>query len=327
MRTTGPQPSLTKEPATLGPSFRITWLHAHITRSRGRIPGIVLEVTRPKGIDYLRRAVRRQVETEGLRPLSLRTGIPLGQLRSVIQGRAARSTTLELMASALGLEFYIGPARVEPSSGPGLPSAVAEALDLPRDASMADALRAIDKDALTARLREGIGLVQELMDRTATAVALISGPAPDAHSPERVPHDDAVAMIPFAPGVRLAAGTGEVVFDESSEVSIAVAVEALASWAQPERLTCVRAVGDSMEPAIRDGNLIAVDSGRTDPLDGKLFAVRTGAGLVVKRLRRQPGGRWLLTSDNPAHASRPVAEDDRILGQVAWCGPQNRRDG
>lgn len=259
--------------------------------------------------------------------MSLRTGIPLGQLRSVIQGRAARSTTLELMASALGIEFYIGPVRVEPSSGAGLPSAVAEALDLPRDASIADALRAIDKDALTARLREGIGLVQELMDRTATAVALISGPAPDAHSPERVPHDDAVAMIPFAPGVRLAAGTGEVVFDESSEVSIAVAVEALASWAQPERLTCVRAVGDSMEPAIRDGNLVAVDSGRSDPLDGKLFAVRTGAGLVVKRLRRQPGGRWLLTSDNPAHASRPVAEDDRILGQVAWCGPQNRRDG
>ena len=283
-----------------------------MTRSQGRIPGIVSVVTRPKGIDYLRRAVRRQVATEGLRPLSLRTGIPLGQLRSVIQGRAARSTTLKLMAS-----------RVEPSSGTGLPSAVAEALDLPRDASMTDALRAIDKDALTARLREGIGLVQELMDRTATAVAPISGRGPDAHSPERVPHDDAVAMIPFAPGVRLAAGTGEVVSDESSEVSIAVAVEALASWAQPERLTCVRAVGDSMEPAIRDGNLVAVDSGRTDPLDGKLFAVRTGAGLVVKRLRRQPGGRWLLTSDNPAHAY-PVRWPKTTVSSDRWLGADHR---
>ena len=90
---------------------------------------------------------------------------------------------------------------------------------------------------------------------------------------------------------------------------------------------CLHTAPGNRECALRDGNLIAVDSGRTDPLDGKLFAVRTGAGLVVKRLRRQPGGRWLLTSDNPAHASRPVAEDDRILGQVAWCGPQNRRDG
>ena len=128
-------------------------------------------------------------------------------------------------------------------------------------------------------------------------------------------------MIPFAPDVRLAAGTGAVVFEESPEVSIAVATEALASWARPDRLTCVQVAGDSMEPTIHDGDLVAVDAGRTDPLDGQLFAARTDAGLVVKRLR-QSGGRWLLASDNPAHPPRPVAEGDRILGQLAWCGPK-----
>ena len=155
---------------------------------------------------------------------------------------------------------------------------------------------------------------------------LIAGQASDRDSPARDRHDGDVAVIPFAPDVRLAAGTGEVVFEESREVSIAVAADALASWAGPERLTCVRAVGDSMEPTIRDGDLVAVDSGRTDPLDGHLFAVRTDAGLVVKRLR-QTGGRWLLISDNPTHAPRPAGKDDRIVGQIAWCGPQGRRDG
>ena len=71
---------------------------------------IVLHVTRSR-LDHLRSAVRQHVEREGLRPLSVRTGVPVGQLRSILQGRAALSTTLERVSSALGLEFYIGPPR------------------------------------------------------------------------------------------------------------------------------------------------------------------------------------------------------------------------
>ena len=280
------------------------------------------QVTR-YGIDYLRTAVRERIESEGLRPFSLRTGIPLGQLRSVVQGRAARSTTLESIASVLGLEFYIGPEREESSTDLGLPSEIARALNLPGDASVADAIGAIKKDTMASRLREGIGLVQELIDRAGAAAALIPGLVSRERARSRVRPDSAVAMIPFAPEVRLAAGTGEVVFEESPEVSIAVALAALASWARPDRLTCVRAAGGSMEPTVHDGDLVAVDAGRTDPLDGQLFAVRTDTGLVIKRLRRTRGD-WLLTSDNRSHPPQRVAEDDRILGQVAWCGPRSR---
>ena len=284
-------------------------------------PCIVSLMTR-YGIDYLREAVQQRIAAEGLRPFSLRTGIPLGQLRSVVEGRAARSTTLELIASILELEFYIGPARADLST-PRLPSEIVRALHLPGDATVDDAVGAIRKDAMASRLREGIGLVQELMERASAAASLI----PRLISRERPPAEEGpestVVMIPFAPEVRLAAGTGEVVFEESPEVSIAVAAEALASWARRDRLTCVRAAGDSMEPAIHDGDLVVVDAGRSDPLDGHLFAVRTDAGLVIKRLR-QSRGRWLLASDNRAHPSYPVAQDDRILGQVAWCGPRGR---
>ena len=240
-------------------------------------------------------------------------------------GRSARSTTIELIASALGLEVYIGPARAAAAPQPVVPAEIAQALGLPPDASIADAVGAIDKDKMAARLRAGIGRVQDLVDSAGAAAALIAGrPSDPSPAPRR--HADAVVVIPIAPDVRLAAGAGEVVFEESSEVSIAVAVEALASWAHPERLTCVRAVGNSMEPTILDGDLVAVDAGRTDPLEGHLFAVRSDTGLVVKRLRRT-GARWLLSSDNPAYAPRPVGEEDRILGEIAWCGPQGRRHG
>jgi len=54
-------------------------------------PDIVSNVTLPGGLDYLRRVARQRIETEGLRPLSVRTGVPVGQLRSVVEGRAART--------------------------------------------------------------------------------------------------------------------------------------------------------------------------------------------------------------------------------------------
>ena len=301
--------SMARKDATIGTSVQA-------------FPCIVSLVTR-YGTEYLREAVRERIEAEGLRPFSLRTGIPLGQLRSVLQGRAARSTTLELIASVLELEFYIGPARADSAIRPRLPSEVAQALDLPRDASVDDAVGAIRKDAMASRLRESLGLVQELTERAAAAAALIPRLASRERPSARERPEAAVVMIPFAPAVRLAVGTGEVVFEESPEVSIAVATGALAVWARPDRLTCVRAAGDSMEPSIHDGDLVAVDAGRRDPLDGQLFAVRTAAGLVVKRLR-QRRGRWLLASDNRAHRSRAVTREDRILGQVAWWGP---RDG
>ena len=75
-----------------------------------------------------------------------------------------------------------------------------------------------------------------------------------------------------------------------------------------------------MAPAIRDGDLVVLDAGRAEPLDGQAFVVRTDEGILVKRLRRTDDG-WDLESDNPAHEPRAVADRDRILGQVAWTGP------
>ena len=114
-------------------------------------------------VEYLRQLVRQRVAQEGLRPFSTRTGIPLGQLRSLVEGRAIRSTRLEPIASALDLEFYIGPPRMDSALRPRLPPEIARALDLPGDATVADAVAAIDKDMLASNLREGISLLRDLL--------------------------------------------------------------------------------------------------------------------------------------------------------------------
>ena len=62
-----------------------------------------------EGIEALVRAVRQRIEQEGLRPFAKRTGIPLGQIRSVLAGRASRHTTLQSIADAMGMRLFVGP--------------------------------------------------------------------------------------------------------------------------------------------------------------------------------------------------------------------------
>lgn len=114
-------------------------------------------------VDHLRQVVHQRVEQEGLRPFAHRTGIPLGQLRSVVQGRAVRSTTLESIASALDLEFYIGTPRVDCAVRSRLAPEIASVLRLHPNATVADAVAAIDRDALASKLRDGIGMLRDLV--------------------------------------------------------------------------------------------------------------------------------------------------------------------
>ena len=106
---------------------------------------------------------------------------------------------------------------------------------------------------------------------------------------------------------------------------ILVSDAALAPWADPDTTVCIRVEGDSMEPALRDGDLVAVDHAQADPTDGGIFVVRTDDGLVAKRLRRA-SGRWEMASDNPAYDARAFCQGDRIIGRVAWVGPSRIND-
>ena len=85
-------------------------------------------------------------------------------------------------------------------------------------------------------------------------------------------------------------------------------------------MTTGRRQRGSMEPGLRDGDLVALDHSKPDPIDGRVFVVRTDDGLVIKRLRGRPGA-WTLTSDNRRYRPRPVRTADRIIGRVAWSGP------
>lgn len=92
--------------------------------------------------------------------------------------------------------------------------------------------------------------------------------------------------------------------------------------AEPDSLLILRLRGNAMEPAMREGDRLIVDTTRRVPHTGELFVLRDGERTVVKRIERMYGSaqpRLRLISTNPACA--PVtclAEDVEPIGKVIW---------
>ena len=88
---------------------------------------------------------------------------------------------------------------------------------------------------------------------------------------------------------------------------------------RPERCSVIEVVGDSMEPLLEDSCWILVDHGRNALLSGRVFAVWTGDGLLVKRAERS-GVSWRLASENAAYDPVPLPRASRVVGEVKWAG-------
>ena len=261
--------------------------------------------------------VRERLAETGETPIGAarRAGLPRDAIRSVLRGHPPNLLRAKKICDVLGLDLNVRSPHESATRGQAHPSDVGRltrtvSQELERHTQgLVRVVAAAGGDPIPpemrARLRHGL---RARDDPRKTPVS------------RTVETETAAVVVPFAGNVRFAAESGEPVWEETAEMAVSVARSALASWARPERLRCTRVVGDSMAPAIRDGDLVLLDAGRAEPLDGQLFVVRTGEAVMVKRLRRTDD-RWDLESDNSAYESRAVTGHDRILGQVAWAGP------
>lgn len=242
-----------------------------------------------------------------VRAVALGAGLPVRSVQSVLDGRIPSINRAAEICDALGLEFYIGPRRL-----PGK----ADASDPARRPPWVDELKSVVETEARG-LRGGIRDDMEvLLDQGSPSH---EGEVGDPLQGPVISLADHLP-VPFAQHVRAAAGSGEMVFDETVELCLAFRRTLLPSWARLDMLVCIQAAGDSMEPTLHDEDLTLLDRSSIDPIDKEIFVIYTDSGLMVKRLRRQDG-RWELSSDNPDYAARPAETDDRIVGRVAWHGP------
>jgi len=122
--------------------------------------------------------------------------------------------------------------------------------------------------------------------------------------------------------VDTSAGAGAVVQDESVTGHVKFPYQ----WMRRRglhaaRCRIIRVTGDSMEPTLPNGSAVLVDLDRKHRQDGKVFVIRIGDDLVVKRIVRDPEAGWLLVSDNPdkrTWVTRPWPEDAAVIGEIKW---------
>ena len=90
----------------------------------------------------------------------------------------------------------------------------------------------------------------------------------------------------------------------------------------PARCSVIAVTGKSMEPGIQDGAVILVDHQRTRRRHDRVFVVATDNGELVKRLRRNADGWWLVSdhADRDRYPATAWPAEAVVRGQVVWTG-------
>lgn len=95
--------------------------------------------------------------------------------------------------------------------------------------------------------------------------------------------------------------------------------------APPESLAIFNVEGDSMEPAINDGDMIFVDTRPVEFINDGIYLILFEGGLMVKQLQRIPNGEIVVISRNSVYTPFTIRAENRDgfrpLGKVLGkCG-------
>jgi phage repressor protein C with HTH and peptisase S24 domain len=84
------------------------------------------------------------------------------------------------------------------------------------------------------------------------------------------------------------------------------------------------AVGESMEPDIRNGDALLIDTTDRTFRNFGVYVIEARGERLVKRIQRKFDGSLILISDNtiyqPETISADLAKEVRVIGRVVWRG-------
>ena len=145
------------------------------------------------------------------------------------------------------------------------------------------------------------------------------------HIPSDLP-ENVFALVPRV-NIQLAAGAGSV--DQKGEEDMPP-LAFRADWLRNQNVTSRENLrtcdvkGDSMEPFLQDGDTVLIDIGQKEIINDKVFAIRYGDDLRIKRLSKRFDGGLLIRSDNPRYPDESLsaaeAEQIAIVGRQLWRG-------
>jgi transcriptional regulator with XRE-family HTH domain len=91
------------------------------------------------------------------------------------------------------------------------------------------------------------------------------------------------------------------------------------TFANPEAVKMLRVFGDSMEPTLKDGDWVLVDTSRNAVDSDGMFLIRMTSGLAVKRIQNTIGSDIVIKSDNSKYDNITAsASDVYVVGKVIY---------
>lgn len=181
-------------------------------------------------------------------------------------------------------------------------------------------------DLLNVAFPGWIGANEGFMQVSATAphqpdASQIGTPIITWDKPEDLPEGEFVIVPRF--DIHVACGNGHVVYDE---MPMEQGAAFRSDWVKREglylrNLATVRAAGDSMEPSIYAGDALLVDRAQTHVQDGRVYLLRFGDEVRVKRLFKRADGGLRIVSDHGGKYPEEVVtaaemEHIEIIGRV-----------
>ena len=228
-------------------------------------------------------AIREALKRKGTNPsrLAKDNGLSINAVRYILEGRAPSSRRLAQVCDALDLEFYVGPPR------------------LPHGTRLDASQLADELDRLSIEARH-------IAHRQWEGVARVEDDSPYVSAPRYE--------------VLAAAGSGATVGEETIKGYLGFTKTWLRDQRlMAEKLAVIEVRGDSMDPTLRNGDIVLLDMRTPQLRDGDIYTLRKEDELLVKRLRRQ-GSNWLLVSDNVSYPVEPLDGSVAVIGRVVWLG-------
>lgn len=190
----------------------------------------------------------------------------------------------------------------------------------------------VGHDGLIRDLRAGRMLGADRVASLADALGLefYFGPKRETGSTVVIDRDEEYAHIPVH-DVILAAGPGALNHGEEIVDFLAFRRDWLRGLnLDPALAVIARAMGDSMQPCISDGDLLLIDRSKTTPPPpskterasrAPIFALVHNGEAKVKRVQLVDAEHAILLSDNPDHSPVITNPDTlSIIGKVVWWG-------
>ena len=125
------------------------------------------------------------------------------------------------------------------------------------------------------------------------------------------------AYVKYFQNINASAGGGADVYDEEEGKLFLDDQVASRLGMSLKSVEAINVVGESMEPTLKDGDILFIDREKTDISRGGVFVVSSNHGVFVKRVRKRVDGQIDIVSDNPDYSPQTLSSDEvTILGKA-----------